>query len=318
MHRFAAIALVTVLPQVARAADCASPYDVDSLFNDLGTAEAALRSSNYAEAIGTAHQMRAGLGCLDQPIPVVVVGRIYRAVGAGLYVEGESEDAARWFRSAAYADPGFAYGTQDFPAEHPVIRAWQAAKAEAVADGIEQPGAPLVDGKHFVDGKRVNFPVATPDALHVYQLEQDGRVRSWVIVGASFPPEATGAVVAEAPVAPVEATPEPTPTPTPVAPSASQAQVVKTRSWPAERVALVSGGAAALAGGGLLYALSAGARTSFDEATSVAELDRFQGRTNTYAVASGVSLAAGASAMGFGVLFFIVDGDPRPTLDLRF
>jgi hypothetical protein len=47
-------------------------------------------------------------------------------------------------------------------------------------------------------------------------------------------------------------------------------------------------------------------------------MEKFRGTTNALVVSSGVTLAAGVGAVGFGALFFVIDGDPRPTFDIRF
>lgn len=311
MHRLVAVALVAALPSWAEAAECEAPYDFDTLLNDLGAAEAGLRAMDYAAAMTSATAMRDGLPCLDQVAPIIVVPRALRAIAAGLYVGGEPEEAAKWFRTAAALDPKFDYGAQDLPANHPIVRAWKAAKADP-AGAPEAADITLGEGTHWLDGKPLEAPAAAPGAMHVYQYQTD-RVRTWVIEGPAFPREATGWQPAPPPVAVVtQQAVEPT---TPALPPPVQ---VGPRKWPAERVALVGGGLAALAGSGVLYALSADARGHFDAASSVPELERWRNQTNAYAVGSGATLVAGASALGFGVLFFMVDGDPRPTLDLRF
>lgn len=314
MTRALLFLVALTLPASTRAAECDEPYDVDGLLNDLGEAEGALRSLDYAKAIGASQAMAEGLPCLDAILPVVVAPRVMRAVGAGLYLGGDPDVALKWMRGAAALDPSFEYGS-DLGDTHPVRRAWQTAKQEASREPVEAEGVVLGDGRHFVDGKRVNFPIATLDAYHLYQRDHQG-VRSWVIDGNAFPDAATDAVVAVVEPPPVE--PEPVVEERTPSRPLVQAAVVQRKQWPAERVVLVGGGGAALVGSGLLYALSSSSRSSFDQATTVEDLDRFKARTNTFAVSSGVTLAAGASALGFGALFFIIDGDPRPTLDIRF
>lgn len=314
MHRLVAVALVAALPSVAGAADCEAPYDFDTLLNDLGAAEAGLRAMDYAAAMKSATAMRDGLPCLDQVAPIIVVPRALRAIAAGLYVGGEPEEAAKWFRTAAALDPGFDYGAQDLPPNHPIVRAWKAAKADP-AGAPEPADITLGEGSHWLDGKPLETPAAAPGAMHVYQYQTD-RVRTWVIEGPAFPREATGWVPEPPPVAVV--TQQAAPPTSPVAPVVPPPVEIGPRRWPAERVALVGGGVVALAGSGVLYALSADARGRFDTANSVTELDRWRGQTNAYAIGSGAALVAGASALGVGALFFLVDGDPRPTLDLRF
>lgn len=314
MHRLAAIALFATLPVTAQAGTCESPYDFDTLLNDLGAAEAGLRAMDYAAAMQSAQAMRDGLPCLDQVLPIIIAPRALRAIAAGLYVGGEPEEAARWFRSALELDPGFDYAKQGLPTNHPIVRAWGSVRSEAAQEAVVAEDLELGEGKHWLDGKPLETPAATPEAMHVYQYQTDA-VRTWVIEGNAFPREATGWL------------PEPEPAPItavvlesgqPTLPSLPPPSEIRARAWPTERVALVGGGIAALAGSGVLYALSADARGRFDSANTQSDLDHWRSQTNAYAVGSGATFVAGASALGLGALFFLIDGDPRPSLDLRF
>lgn len=319
MQRLALAALLGLLPVAAEAA-CETPYDFDTLLNDLGAAEAGLRGRDYASLLQTGEALREGLGCLDLVLPVVIAPRVQRVIGASLYIAGEVEDANRWLRAAAWLDPGFQYPAEELPAEHPVVRAWAAAVAERAEAPVQLEGLTLGEGRHFVDGAPVTLPEATPDAFHVYQRQipgDDGGVWSWIILGTDFPPEASGPLQ----VAIAEPVEEIAPSLGPVAPERPyglEPIEVRQRAWPAERVALIGAGGAAVVGSGVLYALSAGARNQFEAANNPHDLDRFRSRTNTLAVSSGLTFAAGAGALGFGALFFLIDGDPRPGLDLRF
>jgi hypothetical protein len=93
---------------------------------------------------------------------------------------------------------------------------------------------------------------------------------------------------------------------------------IKPKQWPASRVFFVAAGGASLAASGALYGLSAVERSKFESAGTAADLDAHSAATNRYVIGSGVAGAAGVGMLGFGVLFFVVDGDPRPTLDIRF
>ena len=301
--------LVWVATSTANASECEAPYDMDALFEDLAASEDALRAKNYAGASQAAAKMRDQLDCLEQIMPVIIAGRVYRSIGAGLTLGGD-DDGEKWMLTAAGVDPTFSFGIEDVPEGHPVRSLWQTALDEGIVDPVELEGQNLADGKHFIDGRRVNFPVATQDCFHVYQWVQDG-VHTWVIDGTAFPDEAfTGAVD----------TPDDVPTEDVVRPAENlmAATVVKQKIWPGERIALVAGGGVAVAASGLMYGLSAGANSKFGSSTTVAEMDKFKGQANTLFVGSGVSAVAGGGALSFGALFFVIDGDPRPTLDFRF
>jgi len=306
------IVLSLMIAGPAWAEDCETAYDMDALFEDLGASEEALRSKNYAASSKSAAAMRDKLSCLEQIMPVIIAGRAYRSIGAGLTLGGD-DDGDKWMLTAAEVDPTFAYGVEDVPEGHPVRSLWKLALSEAGADPLEIEGKNLTDGKHFVDGKRINFPSATDERFHVYQWVQDG-VHSFVIDGNAFPPEAFG----EAVEAPAVEEVQPDPEPVTATEDLMSATVVKQKNWPGERVAMIVGGGAAVVGGGVMYGLSAGAHSRFEGSTTEVDMDKYKGQANAFFVGSGVSTVAGASAITFGALFFIIDGDPRPTLDFRF
>ncbi len=301
--------MLVAVPALAADSDCEQSYDMDALFTDLGESEEALRTKNYAASSVAATKMRDQLDCLEQIMPVIIAGRAYRAMGAGLTLGGD-DDGELWMLTAAEVDPTFGYGVEDVPEGHPVRSLWKLAVSEVSGDPVEIEDKNLTEGKHFIDGKRINYPSATLDRFHVYQWVQDG-VHSWVINGNEFPPEAFGeaveAVVVQPDLPPVNPIKD-----------LMAANVVKQKSWPGERVAMVVGGSAALIGSGVMYGLSAGAHSNFESSTTVVDMDKYQGQANAFFVGSGVSAAAGVGALTFGALFFVIDGDPRPTLDFRF
>jgi hypothetical protein len=168
-------------------------------------------------------------------------------------------------------------------------------------------------GTFYLDGRRSNWPAAESGRPHLLQRVLDGTTTTWRVQGNTFPGEL---LIADTTSAPPPVAGQRIETPT----GRTKVEVYKAKShnWPTERVALVGGGAAALAGGGALYALAWNQRSKFDQSTTRADTESLARSTNTLTVASTATLAAGAGTLGFGILFFIVDGDPRPTLDIRF
>ncbi len=296
----------------AWAADCPAPVTLDHVADDLGAVEAAIRDG--APADEPAARLRDGLPCLREALPRVVVGRVYRAIGAGQLPVAPTE-AQRWLTAGAVVDAGFRYSLEELPSEeHPLFPAWDAAvEAARGLEPVTVEGKAWADGSYTVDGRRMSWPTAEASVPHVVQRTIADEVVSWVIDGAAFPDE----VMVVAAAAPTEALP-----PTGLAKGRGQPTVdvtkVKTRDWPVERVVLVGGGSAALVGGGVLYGLALDKRSQFDASQTQADTERLARGTNTLTVASTAALAAGVGTLGFGVLFFIIDGDPRPTLDFRF
>lgn len=293
---------------------CDAPYAVDSLADDLGALEAAILAA-ADDAPTLASKLEGDLVCLDGRLPRVITGRVYRAIAAGQLGVDPTSAAASWLDTAAVVDPGFRYSLDDLPSEdHPAFLGWlnavdaaQGVKAEPVE------GRVWAAGSFYIDGRRTNWPTAETGRPHLLQRVLDDTTTTWRVEGNTFPADLLIVDDAEAPP-PVAGQRVETPT------GRTQIEVYKAKSynWPTERVALVGGGAAALVGGGALYALAWNQRGKFDASNTRADTERLARSTNTLTVASTATMAAGVGTLGFGVLFFIVDGDPRPTLDFRF
>lgn len=306
----AAMAASTAQISTARAGECETPYTIDDLLTDLALTEGALRSGDNAGASENGSRLGQRLPCSDDILPGAMAARIYRAVGGGVFVGGDPDGGLLWLRTAAEIDPNFDYADADVPANHPVRSGLKLAKVEVMGTAPERTaeGQEFGLGKHFLDGRPIEVPEAGLERYHLYQRVLD-QTYTFLVEGNAFPPEAFGAVK------PPEETPEETVKPDITLPPPT---VVKQKAWPAERVVLVTTGAASLAASGALYGLSAGSRSNFDASNTVSDMDKYQSSTNTLVIASGATGAAGVGLLGFGVLFFIVDGDPRPTLDFRF
>ena len=225
-------------------------------------------------------------------------------------------------RTAAQLDPEFAYTEDQIPAASPVHSAWKLAKLEAEGES-QAVDKEFADGMHFLDGTIIQAPAAVADRFHIYQRVLD-ETYTFVIQGAEFPEEAFGPiggpeaeeVITE--VSPQDALVEAATGKSDANVPGMTPQSVSSKSWPAERVILVGAGGASLAASGVLWGLSASSRAQFDQSGTVADMDKFQASTNTLFLGSAATAGVGAGLLGVGVLFFIVDGDPRPTLDIRF
>lgn len=341
-----ATALLALAP-AARAADCAAPYAVDQLLGDLGTIDAALRDGDDATAGKAAIVLEQGLGCLNEVLPRMIVGRTYRAVGAGLVSAGKAERGEDWLRTAAEIEQSFDFGIEDLPESHPVRAVYAQAKNSSSGEELAVVGKAFAEGVSYLDGKKVTEPKARGDRLHLYQYEREGLVRSWVIDGNAFPGEVlvAGAVAvaevpddagkpgkppkepkaAKEPKAPKDAPPKDEkvagsdagkpPKPAPVAVT-SDGKMVVQRERPAEKIPLLIGGGAVMLGAGGVYYASFVKRKQFDESNSLSEIQDLQPQVNRLFIASLAVLGVGAGTFTWGV---IVDGGtPLPAVQVRF
>lgn len=320
------VCLALALPAVAQ--DCEEPYTVDALLTNLAESEAALRSNDFASANTSASAMAAGLGCLDDIIPSIMLPRVFRAVGGSMFVGGDPDEAFLWLRTAAQLDPSFTYSPDQLPEGSPVHSAWKLAMLEAEGES-QSLDRDFADGSHFLDGTMIQAPTAVGDRFHIYQRVLD-ETYTFLIQGAEFPEEAFGPIGEE----PEEVITEVSPQDALVEAATAEVEVevevdepedtvftpeaIQSKAWPTERVVLVGAGGASLAASGILWSMSASSRAKFDQSGTVGDMDNFQASTNTLFLSSAASAGVGAGLLGVGVLFFVVDGDPRPTLDIRF
>ena len=99
---------------------CDAPISLDALVERLGTVETALRGSDFSAAGVNAEQLAADLVCVDTVLPNRVAQRVYRGIGAGLYVTGDEAVADQWLRTALEIEPTFQFGVTELPADHPL------------------------------------------------------------------------------------------------------------------------------------------------------------------------------------------------------
>lgn len=351
MTRTLALGLLgVVLAEAAQAAPCAAPYTVDTMLTDLANVEAALRADDSAAASAGANKLEAGFACLSEVIPVMIVGRAYRAVGAGKIAGGDSNRGMEWFRTATEMEQAFDYGLEDIPAGHPVLMYYADAKNQASGEVVLMEEMSFIDGEHWVDGRKYKEPKARLDRPHVYQLVGGGQVMSWIITGNGFPPDVlkAGAPVASGddavadaggaevvgggkpPKEPKEpkggkepkegddqASDKPAKEPKQrLDATSSDGTVVVQRQRPAEKTPLLIGGGAILAGAGGIYFAATRNRTAFDNAESLEEIERLQTATNQLVIASAATLGVGTGVLTWGII--LDGGAPLPAVGFRF
>jgi hypothetical protein len=333
----------------AHAADCAESYTVDAMVEDLSSVETFLRNGDNELAGQAAQKLEAGLGCMNELLPRMIVGRALRAVGAGHVVQGDAGRGEDWLRTAAEIEQAFDFGLEDLPEVHPVRDAYANAKNTSGGEEIPVPDAALAAGTVYLDGRKLTEPKARIDRWHVVQLDDGAAVRSWVIEGSSFPDQvlvSTAPVlattgkkpkepkqpkepkpepVAKAPKAepeqldPVAGAPRPKPEPRPKpvtnAMTSANGTVVVERQRPWEKTPILVGGGAILAAGGAVYYASYVSHQKFLNATDNDELDGLWSETNRLAIASVAILGVGVGTFTWGV---ILDGEGAPLPALRF
>jgi len=338
---------MVAVPSVASAADCDTPYSTDKLLADLIATESALRDAKNDEAKSVASRMATGLGCLDAALPRQLIGRTYRAIGAGLVAGGDASTGSGWFRTATEVDQSYDYGVGELPADSPVRGVYLDAKAVS-ADLEVLAQKRFVEGEFKLDGRGINAPAARPDRPHLLQ-RVDGSVVSWVFQGASFPDD----VIEEAvPVALVAVDPEPEGKPKkekkvkePKEPKADKEKVAKApkdkpekspkpekdnagkgnsvtsdgslkRKRPPEKTPLMIAGGVILGAAGGVYYMAGQKRSDFNGSNDMEEVDQLQGQVNRLVVASAAVAAVGAGTLTWGI---ILDGHGAvPTVRVRF
>jgi len=302
-----------LLSGTAAAADCPDVYALNTLLGDVGRVEESLDAGDQGTAATFARRVEEGLPCLEVSLPAVLGARTLRAVGAGLAFGNPGDPGSAWLITAAVLDSTFRYDPDALSFQSPVVLAWQDARQRAAAAPITSAKGRVILGvRAWVDGQPVSDLTLVEGIPHLVQRSVDGNdVVGATIVGSALPadwapPDWPRTTEVPSPLA------SPSPTPDPVGAASSG------RQWPAQRVALVAGGATGVVGSAMLYGLSAGSERRFQAAKDLAEIDRYRASTNRLVLASGASLGAGVSALGIGMLFGVLDGDPAPTLDVRF
>lgn len=311
------------LSPLARAA-CGGVYDTGTMLDDLVMVEDAIRNGDGATSRQVADKIEAGLPCMSEPIPFMIVGRVFRGIAAGKTLGGDEAGGRGWFLTALEVDPTFEYGIEDLAADSPMRFTVQALREEAEVSPDTLAGKELIDGTHYLDGSLLGGPRATPGRPHLYQSEATGAFESTIIQGNAFPATAlTGAAVADAGEGDEDGGKKPKkdkkvkePKTRPP-PDTNVESGFYERKRPPEKTPLMIGGGAVLAGSGVVYFLATQSRSKFDDATTVNDVEKYQSQTNTLVIASAAVLAVGAGVLTWGI---ILDdgGRPLPGVNVRF
>jgi len=262
---------------------CPEPWDEERLDAEVASVEAALHVGDRIRAHRIAAGIELGVPCLEAVVPYTRADRVYRAIGAGLYVGGDVDRGREWMLTALELNPGFAYQPDDLAPVFDVAGELERLRPDSESPPEELEGKALKAGTTYLDGALVGRPAATLGRPHLFQAGSEP-LTSAVIEGNAFPAEWIY-------------TPTPAAPPTPREPDGGW--VVPMR--PKEKTPLMIGGALALVGSGGLYWLSSRARSDFDAAGTRTDVLAARRKTNGLALASLGTLGAGTYALGFGL-----------------
>jgi hypothetical protein len=320
----ALLATLVVLPAVvastsAQAADCTARYGSDQLVLDVAALEQAVAATDKEKAITLATSMQRNLPCVEQKLPLAFLARIYRVLGGGFYVGGDTKTGERWFRTAIEIDGTFRYGVEDLPSDHPLRPAYasllQAKEPEAVAVAGKAFGP---DGTWMLDGRRIEGPAARPDRPHLLQREHEAGVQSWLLDGAAFPDAilVAGKNVADAGAKRKKR--DRTKYDVDIH-QMGQGAVLVDRSQPPEQIPLIVTGSTLIAGGVGLYVGSYVSRRNFNTIRdSEDRLRKSQQTTNRMVLGSLAAIAIGAGTLTYGIVIDDAGNPIGPRIDIRF
>ena len=288
-------ALVAAAPALAD--DCAAAYTTDQLLADLVVAEQGLRGGQD-QMVGLAGgNLEKGLPCLGEMLPQMMVGKTYRAIAAGRFLNNDEAGAKLWFSTALEVDSTFIYGVQDIPADHPMRTFYSDVKRNSSTEPVPVEGMGFIAGKHYLDGRLWDTPKATLGVPHLYQHEAN-TIHTWMITGNNFPPE----MLQDPSTLPPEAGRD-----TPEGYVRMEGGYAVAYRSPIKTPLIATGIVALLAGGGV-YGYSFLTRAEFDEASDLAEVERTETLTNNLVLASGGLAVLGLSTFTWGVA---IDGQNR-------
>ena len=279
----------------AAVASCPTPYTPSQLGDDLSAMSRALRNLSREDFRGPGEAMVSGLPCVDAPLAPVVLASIYRYGGLGYHFNGDSDNARRWFRTALELDPTYDWDVAEVAIDDPVRSVFEGERPQG-----DRPPEPIAGGRALnvpdgyrllVDGRALRSPALTPDRPHLVQLVRvDGNVVEsvWLIDGTALPE----ALVAEAGQAVGTATPA-------AGGSGLMVERIERTRPPMKTPALIGGGML-LAGGVGLYALSVGAHSQWESATTSKARSEKQALSNGLVIGAITAVTVGAGVTWVG------------------
>ena len=296
MRRFLASLTAGLFLANATWASCPTPYTPTQLGDDLSAMSLALRNLSRDDFRGPGEAMVSGLPCVDAPLAPVVLASIYRYGGLSHFFNGDTDNARRWFRTALELDPTYDWDVAEVPVDDPVRPVFEGERPQG-----DRAPEPFAGGRTLnvpegyrvvVDGRTLRSPALTPDRPHLVQLIRvDGNVVEtvWLIDGTALPET----LLAEPGPAVAAASP---------ASGASGLVVEKIeRSRPPMKTPALIGGSLLMAGGVGLYAMSFGAHSQWDAATTSKALSEKQALTNGLVIGAATALTVGAGVTWVGV-----------------
>lgn len=298
---------------------CDKAYDSDQLVVDIQELEQAIIVIERDDAKRLAASIQDRIECVEQRLPLSFLGRAYRGLAGAFYVGGQEDRADRWFKTAIELDRTYRYGVEDLPSDHPVRDAYAARLQSSGSEPVRLEDKVFTEGDYFLDGRRLSRPMARPERYHIFQRQHEGKVKTWLIEGPSFPESVlVAAIGADEKDGKQKGRRGRTRFDVQVQEMGSSAMEVD-RSSPPEQVPLIIGGAAGIATGIALYAGSGVSRRNFSSIRDDEErLAKSQRLTNRLVIASLASIAVGSGVMTYGIIIDDAGRPIGPRIDVRF
>lgn len=322
MRRWGAGLVAGVLLSVSQPAwaACTATYEGQALIRDMQTAQMSLRAMEETTFKTATSSIQTNLPCLASPVPASVFATVYRYMGVSQYLQGDTDGARRWFRTALDLDPSFEWDAAELELSSPIRKVFEEERTQGTFTPVPVEGKDLdipTGTSFYLDGKPLMQAAATQDRPHVLQhVTADRKVlKTWLIDGNAFPQE----ILKDKAAAPVATATKPPKgskgnkgdspaTTTSTSPDGVQ-RVTVERPRPPEKIPLIVAGVASVLGSGATYYLAMQANNDFSAATTTAALDDARAQSNQFVFLSAGLLAVGAGVGTWGV---VVEGPAAP------
>ncbi len=180
--------LLTTAFAQSEAPACEAPVSLGAVVDRLTAVETALRGEDFPAAGTQAEQLANDLVCVDAVLPSLVAQRVYRGIGAGLFVVGDEAVADRWLRTALELDPTFQFGIEELPGDHPLRGHLEDLRRANDGGAVALEEQVFSVEPVFLDGRPIDTPKARVDRFHVFQVDEaEADVRTELIEGNAFP-----------------------------------------------------------------------------------------------------------------------------------